>query len=332
MRRRPNERSKASQLPQTWFNRFRRRPLVLAAVLALLLGAFSFAPWDPPSDGSPSWSPDGTKIVFTSSRDGNAEIYVMGADGANPQRLTRHPASDGYPNFSHDGTRITFDTDRDGNFEIYAMDADGANPRRLTHHPARDVSASWSPDGRKIAFMSDRTGAFEVWVMDADGANPTPMTNLGSCWFPRWSPDGSKLAFHVGRDVHVLTLKDSGLTRLTTDPDNGMYPSWSPDGRRIAFMSWRAGPTEVIVMDADGSNARRLTHTSAGDAIDPRWSPDGRRIAFVHVPRGLEPGGPKVIYVMDADGTGTRRLSRWWLSPETLRSLFAPPLRTAQMD
>jgi Tol biopolymer transport system component len=306
----------------------RQRILFIAVLTALLLGTvFFFAPFNPPLDGNPSWSPDGKQIVFYSERDGNSEIYVMSADGEHQMRLTRHPASDGYPNFSPDGKQIVFDSDRDGNFEIYVMDADGGNPKRLTSHPARDVSASWSLDGRKIAFMSDRNGEFEVWVMNADGSSPAGVTYFGSNWFPRWSPDGQKLAYHVGRDIHVLDVGEAKFRRLTIDPNNGMYPSWSPDGRQIAFMSWRAGPNEIFVMNADGSGQRRLTQTTSGDVIDPRWSPDGEQIAFVHVPRGLQASGPKVIYVMNADGTNARRLSRWWLSLETLRFLFSPPVR-----
>jgi Tol biopolymer transport system component len=322
---------KHGKSPSVQRKRPRRRIIFFAAVFAVPLGAaFYSAYFSFPVDGSPSWSPDGNRIVFYSERDGNSEIYVMQADGSNPTRLTRTAASEGYPNFSPDGKKIVFDTDRDGNFEIYAMNADGSNATRLTNDPARDVSASWSLDGRKIAFMSDRTGEFEVWVMDADGSNPTRVTDFGSNWFPRWSPDGSRLAYHVGRDVHVLDVRESKFARLTIDPNNGMYPSWSPDGRQIAFMSWRAGPTEIFVMNADGSDQRRLTQTTTGDSIDPRWSPDGRRIAFVHVPRGLQASGPKVIYVMNAEGTSARRLSRWWLSLETLGQLFTPPIRAVQ--
>jgi TolB protein len=101
------------------------------------------------------------------------------------------------------------------------------------------------------------------------------LTQLGSCWFPQFYPDGSRLAFHVERDIHVLNVKDSSITRLTNDPANGMYPSWSPDGTRIAFMSWRTGKVEIHVMDADGGNQKKLSHGMAGNAIDPA----GRRTA-----------------------------------------------------
>jgi Tol biopolymer transport system component len=260
-------------------------------------------------DGSPAWSPDGSRLAFYSERDGNAEIYVMDADGGRVQRLTTAASDEGYPAWSPDGRTITFDSDRDGNFEIYAMSADGANVRRLTNHPSRDVSATWAPDGSAIAFMSDRDGAFDVYLMNPDGSNTRRATTTGSAWFPVWSPDSRQLAFHVGRDVHTMPL-DAGQPRsLTRDPDNGMYPSWSPDGARLAFMSWRTGRTELYVMSADGSDQKKLVTMERGDAIDPRWSPDGSRIAFVHMPDGMN-GEERAIYVVNADGSGLKKISR----------------------
>jgi Tol biopolymer transport system component len=73
-------------------------------------------------DAFPSWSPDGTKIVFTARRGGNHQIYVMNTDGTNPTRLTNNDAEDEYPSWSPDGTKIAFTSDRDGNYEIYVMD------------------------------------------------------------------------------------------------------------------------------------------------------------------------------------------------------------------
>lgn len=260
-------------------------------------------------DGSPSWSPDGAHVVFYSEEGGNADIFVMDADGSNRKRLTQGPADDGYPAWSPDGTRISFDSDRDGNYEIYVMNADGSQIVRLTKNPARDVSAAWSSDGSKIAFMSDRSGGFDIYIMNSNGSDVNRITQLGSCWFPQWSPDGTRLSFHVGRDVYVMKKDGTGLERLTFDPQNGMYPSWSPDGRRIVFMSWRDGSTALYTMNSDGSAQARVLWSSRGDYIDPRWSPDGSQFVFVFLPNGMNPG-PSILMGASAVDFKERILSK----------------------
>ena len=126
---------------------------------------------------SPSWSPDGRHIAFTSWRDGNGEIYVMGSDGTNPRRLTDNSAPDWDPTWSPDGRHIAFHSDRDDNDNIYVMDSDGSNIRRLTSHEADDRSPSWSPDGRHIAFSSKRDGNDNIYVMEFRQEDDSPSSS-----------------------------------------------------------------------------------------------------------------------------------------------------------
>src|SRR2546422_3055032 len=95
-------------------------------------------------------SPDGSKILFETNRDGNWEVYVMNADGSGPLNLSNNPASEDpdwtAPAWSPDGSKIAFRSDRDGNLEIYVMNADGSGVTRLTSAPGADWNPAWSPE------------------------------------------------------------------------------------------------------------------------------------------------------------------------------------------
>ncbi len=124
------------------------------------LTRLTFSPF---TDWFPSWSPDGTKIAFMSSRDENFEIYVMNADGTNPVNLTNHPSGDGHPSWSPDGTKIAFDSRRGNNGEIYVMNADGTHQVRLTSNRVSDLSPSWSPIFPPFAATSPREKRLTLW-------------------------------------------------------------------------------------------------------------------------------------------------------------------------
>ena len=272
------------------------------------------------------------QIAFVSQRDGNAEIYVMDADGGNPRNLTNHPDGDWMPSWSPDGKRIAFVSYRDGHVhpihgrptsEIYVMDADGGNPQNLTNNPSRDSSPSWSPDGKRIAFQSDRDNDrdhnIEIYVMDTDGEDQQRLTNnRDEDRYPSWSPDGKRIVFSARRDGHfknnldltdeiyVMDADGGNEQRLTENRNNDWSPSWSPDGKRIAFQSDRKGDVvkfDIYVMDADGGNQQKLTNHRAWDG-SPSWSPDSERIAFW----SLRDGNSE-IYVMDANGGNQQNLT-----------------------
>ena len=119
----------------------------------------------------PSWSPDGTRIVYRQELPGNDEIYVINADGSNPLNLTGHSANDLDPDWSPDGKTILFESIRDDNYEIYAVNPDGTDLRRLTDHPLEDQHARWSPDGSTILYSHHG----ELYLMNPDGSDPRPL-------------------------------------------------------------------------------------------------------------------------------------------------------------
>lgn len=94
-------------------------------------------------EGPPKWSPDGSKILFFSYREGNWDLYTMNPDGSDLQNLTNSQFNETWPSWSPDGRRIAYCTDQDGNYEIYIMNADGSNPQRLTHDPGADQGPVW---------------------------------------------------------------------------------------------------------------------------------------------------------------------------------------------
>ncbi len=267
--------------------------------------------WDPAGTfntcyGKAASGPGPGRIVFSSTRDGNSEIYVMNADGSHLTRLTSDPESDFEPAWSPDGKRVAFVSHRPWTEEIFVMDADGSNVTQLTHNLGH--SPAWSPDGTRIAYENDPGIQYQIFVMDADGSNVIQLTDdeLGNT-DPAWSPDGNRIAFKCDRggtdEICVMGVDGSNVTQLTDSPVHKGFPSWSPDGKRIAFTSDTFNPGEIYVIDADGSHMTRLTDNPADD-VNPSWSPDGKRIAF-----SSNRDGNSEIYVMDADGSNVIRLT-----------------------
>jgi Tol biopolymer transport system component len=148
------------------------------------------------NDESPRYSPDGSKIVFVSKRDGNPEIYTMKSDGTEVTRLTKNTAFDIMPAWSPDGKKIVFRTEKNSNPEIYTMNEDGSNKLRLTTNLVAGESPFFSFDGEKIVFVSKRDNVLdeegistnEIYVMNSNGTNINRLTNnLFDDYSPNWS-------------------------------------------------------------------------------------------------------------------------------------------------
>ena len=260
-------------------------------------------------DWNHGFSPDGTRIAFSSDRDGDFEIFVMNIDGTGVVQLTHNDALDWGGSWSPDGTRIAFVSDRDGDREILVMNADGTGVVQLTHNDALDFAPRWSPDGTRFVFSSDRDGDFEIFVMNADGTDPLRLTDNGSQeWTASWSPDGTQIAFDSDRDgdfeIFVMNADGTGVVQLTHNDALDWFPLWSPDGTRIVFESdpddslrtesaFHSTP-DVVIVNADGTGVGRLTHFGVDSGGS--WSPDGTRIAF-----SSDRDGDREIFIIDAE-------------------------------
>jgi len=296
---------------------------VTAVGVLVLIGGFIWAELDGSMpEAIPTLGSTGPgQIAFVSERDGNAEIYLIDADGSRLTRLTNHPAAETQPAWSPDGARIAFTSNRDGRGDIFVMNADGSNLANLTNDSDIHMLPVWSPNGAQIAFTTwawDGVSEIsvvdsEISVVDADGSNLTKLTqhlDVGNPERPAWSPDGTRIAFMSrswdgADDVYVMNADGSNLTNLTHDSAWNQLPVWSPDGTRIAFQAIRDGRGDIFVMNADGSNPVNLTNDSDFH-LAPVWSPNGAQIAFTTYVRdqGSE------ISVVDADGSNLTKLTQ----------------------
>lgn len=183
----------------------------------------------------PTWSPDGSKIVYMRQNPGQ-DLWQISPSGANATNLTDSPETEyeAQPEFSPDGSKIAFVSAgaSGSNNDIWVMDASGANLKQLTftEAPTQNLSPTWSPDGTKIAFARTSSPADDgIHVMDVDGQNPHRILNNGSPILGdhmSWSPDGTRIAYVQSG---ILTVGAGGGAPVPLVKNSGAdYPSWAP--------------------------------------------------------------------------------------------------------
>lgn len=233
-------------------------------------------------DENPAWSPDGTKIAFTSYRDGNAEIYVMDADGSGERNITSNVGEDDDAAWSPDGKRIVFTSDRGGSADIYIVRVSDGEITRLTNNVTYESRPDWSPDGTKIAFSSCPSfvsGACDIHVIGVDGTGELNLTDHPAYdAYPSWSPDGTKIAFQSDRrtgaiyQIYVMDADGTDQTSVFESTSDEFEPDYSPDGRKLVLTSNRGPNTQVYVFTIASGESLRLS-SGTGLAFYPSWGP-----------------------------------------------------------
>jgi len=199
-------------------------------------------------ESGPQFSPDGSKIVFESSRSGDYEVWMCRSEGSGFTQLTHLKSFTGTPRWSPDGQQIAFDSRSAGNSDIYLSDPQGGPLRRLTSETSNEVVPSWSRDGRWIYFASDRTGGWEVWKKPSTDGSAVQVTRHGG--FAAFeSPDGRFLYYAKGltvpglwriptdggEEIEVLNALEAGYWGFWAVAEKGVYYLDTAAKPRIAF-------------------------------------------------------------------------------------------------
>jgi TolB protein len=269
----------------------------------------------PPSNASPTVSPDGSFIAFVSNRAGNTDIFVVAAGGGAERQLTHTPDSESRPEWSRDGTRLFYSIAMKDVSFLYALELSTGQSTQLGSLPAR--GAVISPDGTRVAYTSGAWQASRLAVADLDGRNERVLTTTeqsGVAWNARFSPDGRRIAF-TGQtpdkqlQVFVVSVEGADLRQLTRFPreqGRAQVPAWSADGRQIAFQLNRTqGVCDIWRVDAGGGTPIPVVQ-AVGTVLNevPAWFPDGGRVAYQS-----NKSGRTEIWTVNVDGTDPRQIT-----------------------
>jgi len=247
-------------------------------------------------------APTTSKILFTSRRDGNLEVYMMNPDGSEQVNLTQHPAVDLQAAWSPTGEQILFVSDREGTRDLYVMDADGSNVHPVFKEKTRvwRTAPTWSPDSKQFAYQNVDwkfiKGGLYLGAFGKEDAEFIAKYNT-----PEWSPDGSEIACS---EHHALGARLTFInihTRQTEQPlpDEALLfqfeSSWSAAGDRLALAgnkhplpvildraphrAWKDKQT-IYTVNRDGTDLRQLVEEAGQEAQYPELSPDGSAVLY----------------------------------------------------
>jgi len=212
-------------------------------------------------------SPDGERVVLSSDRSGNPDLWQVSSSGGELVQLTDDPTPDWLPAFSPDGRAIAFYAYRSGNRDLWVMPRSGGAARQLTKDEASDASPGWSADGRELYFYSNRGGSIDLWSIPIGGGDPRLLVeSAGTERFGRASSDGKWLSYASYADgtssVWIQPLDPAMGERVELVRDEAFYPIWAPDSSALYYTPSRTGGDDIWRVSIENRQKRAMTDLS----------------------------------------------------------------------
>lgn len=229
-----------------------------------------------------TWSPDGEKLLFTSTRSGMYGVWSVDTDGGDPQPVPLGNEDVQQPSTAPGVDHIAYEqwTHRAQLKRIELAQPAEIDAEDYVRSTRWDSNPAYAPDGKRIAFTSNRAGPQGVWISDRDGRNAVQIADLGGVFVdhPAWSPDGRLIAFDASPDgrTAIFTVAPEGgaLRRTTEGPGDNRNPAWSRDGKWIYFESNSSGAWQIYAQPAGGGKSVRVTAVGGvnpGESVDGEW-------------------------------------------------------------
>lgn len=238
---------------------------------------------NPAHEYYPSWSPDGTELVFQTLDGPDMELAIVNVKTKSTRNLTENDCGDWGPSWSLAGDWIIFYSNCDGDDEareIYKIRPDGSDRTQLTFTSGQNNwFPSWSADGKKITFTSNRSGKYYIYSMNADGSNPVQLARGCVSYY---SPDGSQILYGVycnETDTIWLMNSDGSNQHEIITGHECKNATWSPDGMKIVFQETQGsttdGPFALYIMNLESpeDSQWKLLVDYNQNAFAPVWQP-----------------------------------------------------------
>jgi TolB protein len=222
---------------------------------------------------SPHWSPDGSKIVYTSFHRSNAaDLFQIDLNSMQRTTFVSFKGTNQAARFSPDGSQVAMVLSGEGNPEIYLANNRGRGVRRLTRTSGVESSPVFSPDGRQVLFTSDVAGGPQLYVMSTGGGRMSRLpTNISRyCAEPDWSTANSNLiafTMRIGRGFQIGLYdrsKREAAKQVSRAPQDAVEPAWLADGRHLLYTARSPNQRSIWILDTESGQATQLSPRSLG--------------------------------------------------------------------